>query len=120
VTGFRRVEPRLPVADVRASIDFYCTHLGFSSDLATSEPAPDFAIVCRDNVCLQLVEQGAHHPAGPLTIWIDIADALAEFTNLGEAVEIEWGPEVYDYGRREFAVLDPDCHRIILSEAIDD
>ena len=33
---------------------------------------------------------------------------------------IEWGPEVYWYGRREFAVRDPDGYLLIFSERTSD
>lgn len=114
---FKRVEPRLPVTDVATSVEFYCTQLGFTSDPSV-ELGADFAIICRDGVSLQLIEHDTHHPLGPFTIWVDVDDALTEFANLDGAVEVEWGPEIYDYGRREFAVLDPDRHRIIVSEPI--
>jgi hypothetical protein len=37
-----------------------------------------------------------------------------------DRVAIEWGPEVYDYGRREFALRDPDGYLVIFSEETDD
>ena len=36
------------------------------------------------------------------------------------ALPIEWGPEVYWYGRREFAIRDPSGYLIIFSEATTD
>jgi hypothetical protein len=35
-------------------------------------------------------------------------------------VPIEWGPEVYSYGRREFAVRDPDGYLVIFTEPTDE
>ena len=34
--------------------------------------------------------------------------------------KVEWGPEVYAYGRREFAVRDPTGAMLIFSEETDD
>ena len=50
-----------------------------------------------------------------MTVWIQVADCLAEHARIKGHAPIEWGPEVYWYGCREFAVLDPDGHRIIFS-----
>ena len=33
---------------------------------------------------------------------------------------MEWGPEVYSYGCREFAVRDPEGHTVIFTEATAD
>ena len=39
---------------------------------------------------------------------------------LASKVPIEWGPEVYFYGRREFAVRDPDGNLIAFSAETSD
>ena len=33
-----------------------------------------------------------------------------------KGIAIEWGPEVYDYGRREFAIKDNNGYLLALSE----
>lgn len=119
MTGYKRVEPQLPVANIGASIDFYCSRLGFTVDVEPTSAVVDFAIISRHAVAIQLVAQGVHHPPGHFTIWIDVTDAITEHQRLQPQVDIEWGPEDYDYGRREFTILLPDRHRIILSQAID-
>jgi hypothetical protein len=40
--------------------------------------------------------------------------------DLAGVVPIEWGPEVYFYGRREFAVRDPDGYLLIFTEPTDE
>ena len=40
--------------------------------------------------------------------------------SLLDRVTIEWGPEVYSYGRREFAIRDPDSYLLIFTEATED
>jgi hypothetical protein len=42
---------------------------------------------------------------------------MAIHSALVDHAEIEWGPEVYWYGRREFAIRDPIGYLIIFSEA---
>ena len=109
------IEPRLPVADLARSRAFYAEVLGFHApDLEPGED-PNFTIVRRDAVAVQLVKADAHHPAAPFTVWIRVDDAGAEHARLAGRARVEWGPEVYEYGCREFAILDPDGHRIIFS-----
>lgn len=112
MTRIYAVEPRLPVSDVPRSREFY-GELGFRPG---SEPGSDgFLIMVRDSARIQLIATDAHHPPGPFTVWLAVDDVDRELARLGERVTIEWGPEDYEYGRREFAVLDPDGHRLIFS-----
>lgn len=107
------VEPRLPVADLERSFRFYTETLGFGGDL--TEVATGFVIVRRDAVTIQLVRADVHHPSGKFTVWISVDDAVREHGSLSAEADIEWGPEEFDYGRTEFAILDPDGHRLIFS-----
>jgi MerR family transcriptional regulator, thiopeptide resistance regulator len=83
------------------------------------EPEPGdgdgFAMVHRDGLGLQLVTASPEHPTAPATIWIQVDDAAAEHERVRSLATIEWGPEVYWYGCREFSVRDPDGHHLIFS-----
>ena len=116
----KAVEPRLPVSDVGKSITFYCQQLGFTLGATFPEDSPAFALLSREQVGIQLIQADEYHPAGTFTIWLDVEEVLKEHERLVQNVAIEWGPEVYGYGRREFAILDPDGHRIIFSEPTDE
>ena len=109
------IQPRLPVSGLVASCQFYRDILGFECPDSEPTEAAGFAILQRDTIGLQLVTASPDHPAGQMTIWIHVADALAEHERIKSHAPIEWGPEVYWYGCSEFAVLDPDGHRIIFS-----
>lgn len=113
------IAPRLPVADLQRSVDYYSSVLGFRSE----DPNPElseFAILCRDNCQLQLIKADRWHPPGHFTIWLQVAEVLALHSKLASLTPIEWGPEEFPYGRREFAVLDSNGHRVILSEPTDE
>jgi catechol 2,3-dioxygenase-like lactoylglutathione lyase family enzyme len=119
--GINSIEPRLPVADVQRSLDFYCKQLGFTLGATFGGTAPTFALLGFGKVGLQLIQSDAHHPAGKFTIYLDATGVQEIHHALVTAnIPIEWGPEVFFYGRREFALLDPDGHRIIFSEVTDD
>ena len=115
-----KIQPRLPVTALLASYRFYHDVLGFACANGEPSESEDFAILHRDSAGLQLVTASADHPAGRMTIWIQVADTLAEFERVKRRASVEWGPEVYWYGCREFAVLDPDGHRIIFSSPTDE
>jgi len=118
-TAPRTIEPRLPVTDLKASIAFYRGLLDFDSDDAVME-TDDFAILRKDKIGIQLVTRSLAHPLSQNTIWIDFI-GVSDFHDFVKGrFPIEWGPEEYSYGRREFAVLDPDNHRIIFSEVTAD
>ena len=50
----------------------------------------------------------------------EVADATEAHAELAGAIEVEWGPEVYSYGRREFGFRDPDRYMVIITEPTDD
>jgi catechol 2,3-dioxygenase-like lactoylglutathione lyase family enzyme len=117
------LEPRLHIADFNRSVAFYRDVLGFTVEATFPENEPTFAILSRDGVGLQIggidaQKSPGHRPS--CTLFFDVTDVLALHGQLKKTVEIEWGPEVYFYHRREFAIRDPDGHLIILSEETDD
>ena len=117
------ISPRLHTADFARSVAFYRDVLGFIVDATFPDEAPQFALLSRDGVGLQI-----GGPAGiktdaersTMTLYLDVDDARAMHAALKDKVSVEWGPQVYFYQRREFAVRDPDGHLIIVSEETDD
>lgn len=120
---YRTLEPRLHVADFAASLAFYRDVLGFTVETVFPPQAPSFAILIRDRVALQLGGPGGKKDAATpatCTLYFDVRDVQGEHARLKELVPIAWGPEVFFYQRREFAVRDPDGHLIVLSGPTDD
>lgn len=123
--SFSRVEPRLAARDLAASMDFYTRRLGFECVSSWPEENPAFAILRRDGVGLQLSAEDSTSAGaaagGGSTVWFDVDDVRALHERLrADDVEIEWGPEVYGYGRRELGLRDPAGNLVILSESTDD
>jgi catechol 2,3-dioxygenase-like lactoylglutathione lyase family enzyme len=117
------ISPRLHIADYARSVAFYRDVLGFTVDAVFPEEQPQFALLSRDGVQVQIggpeaKKTDAERPT--VTLYLDVDDALALHAELVGKVAIEWGPEVFFYQRREFAFRDPDGHVIIVSEATDD
>jgi catechol 2,3-dioxygenase-like lactoylglutathione lyase family enzyme len=99
-------------------VHFYTELLGFQTGLIWPTDSPTFAILQRDEVEVQfhVADTSAGEFPGHGSLSIDVSDAEALHACLHGRVTVEWGPEVYSYGRREFAVRDPDGYLIIFSE----
>lgn len=103
---------------------FYRDRLGFRVDTLWPPDAPELCVLDRDafSIAFETTDfDGRAQPVmtGSLRVeTTDVAGLHAEFVARG--VAIEWGPEVYPYGRREFAVLDPEGYRLIFTEPTDD
>jgi catechol 2,3-dioxygenase-like lactoylglutathione lyase family enzyme len=123
VARFTRITPRLPVADLRRTIPFYTQTLGFRVAVLWPRVQPTFCILDRDQVSVSFYMPDEHRPtvatgAGELSI--DVEDVRGLHAALKDKVAVEWGPEVYFYGRREFAIRDPNGYLLIFSEKTND
>jgi len=117
------ISPRLHISDYARSVAFYRDVLGFSVDATFPEDHPQFALLSRDGVGLQIggpAAKKAEADPPTVTLYLDVDDARALHAELKDKVAIAWGPEVFFYQRREFAFSDPDGHLIIVSEETDD
>lgn len=120
---FHVITPRVLVADLTRTMQFYATHLGFQVDVAWPQDKPTFCILQRDRVSIGFFEPDAHHTSkgnGGCEFYIEVEDAAGLHAALAGKVSIAWGPEVYSYGRREFAIIDPDGYMLIFTEPTDD
>lgn len=119
---FTRVTPRLPVSDLDASVAWYQEVLGFSLGSMWPEGEPNFAILERDGVQVQLyvTDTLIDTDLGNAMLSFDVADVKAYHAQVESKAPIDWGPEVYWYGRREFAVTDPNGYMLIFSEETSD
>ncbi len=129
MTKVRSVSPRFPVADLKAAIAFYRDVLGFTVGATWPDDAPKFALFAHGEATLQFFVPDSEaglpsHTAAPNDrpmISLDVSDARALHAQLlQQGVSIEWGPQVYWYGRREFAIRDPNGYLVILSEETGD
>lgn len=115
MSRLQAIQPRLAVASISASCRFYREALDFDCGVQNPSDSDGFVIVQRDGFGIQLVLAGSGQTVAAATVWVQVADAAAEHERVKSLAAIEWGPEVYWYGCREFAVLDPDGHRVIFS-----
>lgn len=115
-----RLVPSLLVRDLEATFAFY-DRLGFTrTGVFPEDGVPIWGEVARDGVALQFYTdppQGT--PATPVcsgTFYFYPSDVQALADELKLATVFAWGPEVMDYGMREFAVQDPDGYFLAFTE----
>ena len=109
---FRGITPFLKTANLDQTIRFYVDLLGFSVD----SKWPDGCILDNGQVHIAFgTDPQGRYPAPGLSgqLWIDVDDVRGLHEKLVAKVPIEWGPEVYDYGRLEFAIKD--CNGYLLT-----
>ncbi|MEZ5966602.1 MAG: glyoxalase superfamily protein [Planctomycetota bacterium] len=120
---FLALEPRLHVHDLARAVAFYRDSLGFRVTTLFPEHQPVFAMMARDGTCIQLGGPAGRRAQGDpstCTLYFDVADVVELHRHLAALGPIEWGPEVFFYGRREFAVRDPDGNLLVFSEVTTD
>jgi len=110
----------LTVRDIEKSLAYYRDALGFAVTFQYGEPTY-YACLCRDEVALHLrggnkVEWVPGH--GTVCVFVDDVDALhAEFT--GRGAKVVKPPENYDYGMRDFDVVDLDGNQLVFGMGIE-
>jgi uncharacterized glyoxalase superfamily protein PhnB len=114
-----RLVPSLDARDLRETIDFYRDKLGFRvTGLHPDDGEPAWCELSRGSIRIMFSrshDDGALALTGSLYLWPDDVVALhRELT--GRGVAVEWGPEVMDYGMREFAVRDPNRYLLVFGE----
>ena len=117
--AFNGVTPFLKTNDLARTIRFYVDLLGFVVDSQWPADNPTDCILDNGQVHLAFgTDPQNRYPAPALSgqLWIDVDNVLALHARLVGKVPIEWGPEVYGYGRREFAIKDPNGYLLAFSE----
>ena len=110
MSKFTRITPRFPVADLRRTMEFYTQILNFREDVLWPEDKPTFCILTCNHISLGFFIPDEHRPAkvsGNGEFYIEVENVRELHEEIKGRVAVEWGPEVYFDGRREFAIRDP-------------
>lgn len=112
--------PSLLVTDLEATVAFY-ERLGFvRTGSHPDEGDSTWGEVTRDGISLQFYVDPPHGtPSRPVcsgTFYVRVRGLSALAAELRGSVPFAWGPEVMEYGMREFAVRDPDGYLIAFTE----
>lgn len=122
MTRFTSITPRLPVRDLSRTLEFYRTHFNFKAEVLWPKEEPSFAIIQRDQTRIGFteLEEGDSRAIGHSELYIQVTDLNSLYQNIKDSLTVEWGPEIYSYGRWEFALRDPDSYLIIFTEPVDE
>jgi catechol 2,3-dioxygenase-like lactoylglutathione lyase family enzyme len=112
------LQPVLAVADLAASLRFYCELLGLEPDFLWGEP-PHYGRVKRLGhgapIYLHLSQSGSGEPPSPATLRLhvghDVDGLFTAYAARGASVAAP--PTNRPWGLREFALRDPDGHLLI-------
>lgn len=115
-----RLVPALLVKDIAETLAFY-GKLGFEvTGCHPDQQRASWAEVARDGVVLQFhTEPSCGTPPAPVCsgtfyLYPESVGAMAE--ELRGKIEFAWGPEVMEYGMREFGVQDPNGYYLAFTE----
>ena len=101
------------VADIAKSLEYYRDALGFKIEFKYGQPT-FYACLCRDEVSLHLLAavQSKQLPGnGGICVFVTEVDAVhAELVERG--ARVIKSPQDYDYGMRDFDVVDLDGNRL--------
>jgi uncharacterized glyoxalase superfamily protein PhnB len=117
---FTGLTPTLYTRDIRGSVEFYVTALGFEHD---GPDATGVAFVRRDGVEIMFSWPNARLPfdtpvlTGSLYIRCDDVDAAWE--KVKGAARVCYPVEDFDYGMREFAIFDNNGYLLQFGQEID-
>jgi catechol 2,3-dioxygenase-like lactoylglutathione lyase family enzyme len=117
-----RLVPALLVRDMAETLAFY-RKLGFTlTGCHPDASAAVWAEVSRDQVVIQFHTDPPHGtPPTPVcsgTFYLFPASVLALAAEFRGSVDFAWGPEVMDYGLREFAIKDPNGYFLAFAEPV--
>ncbi|MEP6919464.1 MAG: VOC family protein [Acidobacteriota bacterium] len=104
----RDLTPMLRTRDLRGSVDFYTTVLGFACDAHAADWG--WASVHRDLVSIMFALPNHHEPFdGPVftgSLYINSDDVDALWERVKDTARVCYPIDDFDYGMREFAIYD--------------
>ncbi len=116
---FLELRPMLEVLDLDKSIHFYEDMLGFT---CVQRIDNEWARMVKDQVCLMLATRTSRNLneapkfTGSLYLYTDNVEDL--WHRLKDSVEISYPLESFEYGMREFGILDPDGYLLQFGQEI--
>jgi catechol 2,3-dioxygenase-like lactoylglutathione lyase family enzyme len=107
------------VSDIAKSVEHYCDRLGFTVTFQYGKPV-FYACLCRDEVALHLLAaQETKRIAGNGGICVFVNDVDGVYAELAaRGANVIKPPQNYDYGMRDFDVLDLDGNHLTFGKGI--
>jgi hypothetical protein len=124
---YRSIAPVFLVADVGATIQWYQSKLGFSSDPFPATEPYVFAILFRDHIEIMLqrletyqkLDDYARRPGGVWNAYVRTLGAKELYEAVKDNVQIVQPLRQQPYGAWEFEVKDPNGYVLVFSEIME-
>ena len=119
--ALRGLTPFLKTTDLGETIAFYVDLLGFVVAAQWPAESPTNCILDNGHVHIAFGTDPQNWYSAPGLsgqLWIDVDNVMALHEKITGKVPVEWGPEVYDYGRLEFAIKDCNGYLLAFSEPV--
>jgi hypothetical protein len=115
-----QLTPMLQTLDIAKTIAFYTEILDFHVAGSWPKENPVWCMLQRDGARLMfMVNEHVGEPRLSGTLYIQTTDVLALHERIAPHVEVQWGPEVYEYGMHEFAIKDCNGYTISFGQPVD-
>jgi len=111
--------PMLKTDDMGDTVAFYTDVLGFTVDTLAPANVPTICFLDFGGVHVAFyVDIDRREASAMMTgqLYFDVDDVLGYHEKVAPKAEVLWGPAVYHYGRREFAVRDPNGYVLTFGE----
>jgi uncharacterized glyoxalase superfamily protein PhnB len=115
----KQLTPMLQTLNMRKTMDFYAKILNFHVTGSWPEANPVWCMLERDGARVMFMTND--HLAEPKmsgTLYIETTDVLTLYHRIAGQVEVQWGPEVYEYGMHEFAIKDCNGYTISFGQPV--
>ena len=116
---FWRISPHLPVENVRLTIDWYKANLGFGEEWFYGDPVTDGG--CRRDEMRLLFGKtsGPFKPLKDISLILFVSNVDEVYEEVKQrGLQIIKEIQTYDYGMREFAILDCNGYMLRFSESV--
>ena len=117
--------PMLETSDLKESIKYYTETLAFTCQGVYPETGePCWASLTKDKIVIMLTVRSAHSKSekptmtGTLYLYPDDVDKAWE--ELKDKTEVSYEIETFDYGMREFGIIDPNGYLLQFGQGVDE
>ena len=115
-----QLTPMLQTKDMGKTIEFYTKILDFQLVGSWPKENPVWCMLQRDNARVMfMINEHVGEPRLTGTLYIQTTDVLAIYKRIAGLVEVQWGPEVYEYGMHEFAIKDCNGYTISFGQPVE-
>lgn len=119
---FQKIVPVLKVSDIRKSVDFYTTVLGFTVVWRAANDGGGENCMLQAGATGLLLSTGSHLGGTPQftgTLYFHMSGVQEFFERVKNEVAIVWPLETMEYGQREFGIRNSDGYTLAFAEALE-